>query len=103
MAAALSAKCSTAVRNELPMPLANCRLMACRIGSLTQALKGDREAAEAGTQKILAETKRVKLVNMLTATAQDVEKRVKEGFLAILAQGQNPDEAIRLGRVAASR
>lgn len=78
-------------------------ILACGIGSLTQALKGDREAAEAGTQKILAETKRLKLVNMLTATTEDVEKRVKEGFLAILAQGQNPGEAIRLGRAAAAR
>src|SRR5580704_4291407 len=30
MAAALSPRCSTAVRNELPIPLANCRLMAYR-------------------------------------------------------------------------
>jgi hypothetical protein len=78
-------------------------ILACGIGSLTQALKGDREGAEAGTQKILAETKRVGLVNMLTATTQDVEKRVREGFLGLLAQGQNPDEAIKIGRAAAGR
>jgi 2-keto-3-deoxy-L-rhamnonate aldolase RhmA len=78
-------------------------ILACGIGSLTQALMGDRDGAEAGTQKILAETKRVKLVNMLTATTQDVEKRVKEGFLGILAQGQNPDEAIRIGRALVGR
>jgi 2-keto-3-deoxy-L-rhamnonate aldolase RhmA len=78
-------------------------ILACGIGSLTQALGGNREAAEAGTQKILAETKRVKLPNMLTATMQDVDKRVKEGFLGILAQGQNPDEAIKIGRAAAGR
>jgi 2-keto-3-deoxy-L-rhamnonate aldolase RhmA len=78
-------------------------ILACGIGSLTQALGGNREAAEAGTQKILAETKRAKLVNMLTATTQDAEKRVKEGFLGILAQGQNADEAIKIGRAAAGR
>ena len=78
-------------------------ILACGIGSLTQALKGDRGAAEAGTQKILGETKRTKLVNMLTATTQDVEKRVKEGFLAILAQGQDADGAIALGRKVAGR
>lgn len=78
-------------------------ILACGIGSLTQALKGDRAAAEAGTQRILAETKRVRLVNMLTATTQDVEQRVKEGFLGILAQGQDPDEAIRIGRAFAKR
>jgi 2-keto-3-deoxy-L-rhamnonate aldolase RhmA len=78
-------------------------ILACGIGSLTQALGGNREAAEAGTQKILAETKRVKLVNMLTATTQDVEKRVKEGFLGILAQGQEADKAIAIGRAASGR
>ena len=78
-------------------------ILACGIGSLTQALGGNREAAEAGTQKILAETKRVRLVNMLTATTQDVEKRVKEGFLGILAQGQDADKAIAMGRAAAGR
>jgi 2-keto-3-deoxy-L-rhamnonate aldolase RhmA len=78
-------------------------ILACGIGSLTQALGGNREGAEAGTQKILTETKRKNLVNMLTATTQDVEKRVKEGFLAILAQGQDPDAAIKMGRAAAAR
>ena len=78
-------------------------ILACGIGSLTQALGGNREAAEAGTQKILAETKRTNLVNMLTATTQDVETRVKEGFRAILAQGQDADAAIKAGRAAAGR
>jgi hypothetical protein len=78
-------------------------ILACGIGSLTGALKGDRAGGEAGTQKVLIETKRVKLVNMLTATTDDVEKRVKEGFLGILAQGQNPDEAIKVGRALAGR
>ena len=33
-------------------------VLACGIGSLTQALGGDRAAGEAGTQKVLAESKR---------------------------------------------
>jgi hypothetical protein len=78
-------------------------VLACGIGSLRGALKGDAAGAEAGVQRVLAETKRARLVNMLTATTQDVEGRVKEGFLGILAQGQNPDEAIRIGRAAAGR
>jgi 2-keto-3-deoxy-L-rhamnonate aldolase RhmA len=78
-------------------------ILACGIGSITQALKGDRAAGEAATQKVLAETKRTRLVNMLTATTQDIEKRVEEGFLALLAQGQDADGAIRLGRAAARR
>ena len=78
-------------------------ILACGIGSLTQALGGDRAGAEAATQQILAETKRVKIADMLTANPTDVEKRVKEGFLALLMQGPTADEAIRLGRTAAAR
>jgi 2-keto-3-deoxy-L-rhamnonate aldolase RhmA len=78
-------------------------VLACGIGSLRAALKGDAAGAEAGTQKVLAETKRAKLANILTATTQDVEQRVKEGFLGILAQGQNADQAIQIGRKAANR
>lgn len=78
-------------------------VLACGIGSLTQALGGDRAGAEAGTQKVLAESKRNKLPNMLTASPQDVEQRVKEGFLGLLGQGPAADEMIRLGRQAAGR
>jgi 2-keto-3-deoxy-L-rhamnonate aldolase RhmA len=78
-------------------------ILACGIGSLTQALGGDRAGAEAATQQILAETRRVRIADMLTANPSDVEKRVQEGFLALLMQGPTADEAIRLGRAAAGR
>jgi 2-keto-3-deoxy-L-rhamnonate aldolase RhmA len=78
-------------------------ILACGIGSLTQALGGDRAGAEAGTQRVLAEAKRAKLADMLTANPQDVAQRVKEGFLALLMQGPTADEAIRIGRAAAGR
>jgi citrate lyase beta subunit len=78
-------------------------ILACGIGSLTQALGGDRDAAEAGNQKILAETKRVKLVNMLTTTTRDVEQRIRQGYLALIAQGPDADEAIAKGRTAVGR
>jgi beta-lactamase class D/2-keto-3-deoxy-L-rhamnonate aldolase RhmA len=78
-------------------------ILACGIGSLTQALGGDRAGAEAGTQKVLAEARRAKLADMLTANPQDVAQRVKEGFLALLMQGPTADEAITIGRAAASR
>jgi 2-keto-3-deoxy-L-rhamnonate aldolase RhmA len=78
-------------------------ILACGIGSLAQALGGDREGAEAGTQKVLTEAKRAHLVDMLTFNAQDAEKRVKEGFLALLTQGQAADDAIKVGRAAAGR
>jgi 2-keto-3-deoxy-L-rhamnonate aldolase RhmA len=83
--------------------LAGYSILACGIGSLTQALGGDRAGAEEGTQRVLMESKRARLVNMLTASPQDVEKRVKEGFLALLTQGQMADDTIRLGRAAAGR
>lgn len=78
-------------------------ILACGIGSLAQALGGNREAAEAGTQNVLVESKRAKLVNMLTTSTRDVEQRVKQGFLALIAQGQNADEAIKTGRAVAGR
>jgi 2-keto-3-deoxy-L-rhamnonate aldolase RhmA len=78
-------------------------ILACGIGSLAQAMGGDRAGAETGTQQVLTEAKRAKLVDMLTFNAQDADKRVKEGFLALLTQGPNSDEAIRVGRSAAGR
>lgn len=78
-------------------------ILACGIGSLAQALGGDRAGAEAGTQQVLAETKRLKLANMLPASVKDVEQRLKEGFSAILGQGPQADEMIRIGRAAAGR
>ncbi len=78
-------------------------VLACGIGSLAQALGGDRAGAEAGTMQVLVETKRAGLANMLTANTQDVEKRVKEGFLALLMNGPTADEAIKVGRAAAGR
>ena len=78
-------------------------ILACGIGSLTQALGGDRAAAEAGNQRILAATKRAGLINMLTTSARDVNERVKQGFEALIAQGQDADAVIRAGRTAAGR
>jgi 2-keto-3-deoxy-L-rhamnonate aldolase RhmA len=78
-------------------------VLACGIGSITQAFGGDRAKGEEATQQVLAETKRAKIPNMLTANSQDVEKRIKEGFLGLLMQGASADEAIKIGRAAAGR
>jgi 2-keto-3-deoxy-L-rhamnonate aldolase RhmA len=78
-------------------------VLACGIGSLAQALGGDRAGAEAGTQKVLAESKRVRIPNMLTASPEDVQQRVKEGFLGLLGNGPAADEMIKRGRAAAGR
>jgi 2-keto-3-deoxy-L-rhamnonate aldolase RhmA len=78
-------------------------ILACGIGSLAQALGGDRDGAEAGTQKVLQEASAARLPDMLTANTQDVAQRVKEGFLALLMQGPAADDAIKAGRAAAGR
>jgi len=78
-------------------------ILACGIGSLRAALGGDREAAEAGNQEVLLQALRVGVADMITANAVDVEQRVAEGFLALLMQGAEADEAIRIGRLAAGR
>jgi 2-keto-3-deoxy-L-rhamnonate aldolase RhmA len=78
-------------------------VLACGIGSLRGALGGDREAAEAGTLEVLAHATRVGAADMITANAGDVDERIEQGFLALLMQGADADEAIRLGRRAAGR
>ncbi len=78
-------------------------VLACGIGSLTGALGGDREAAEAGNQEVLTAAKRIGAADMITANSNDVSGRVEEGFLALLMQGANADEAIEIGRAAAGR
>ena len=77
-------------------------ILACGIGSLTSAL-GDREAAEAGNQEVLAHAKRVGLADMITANSRDIEERVQQGFLALLMQGADAEETILMGRAAAGR
>ena len=78
-------------------------LLACGIGSLTQALDGDREAAEAGNQEVLAHTVRIGVPDMITANSDDVARRIEEGFLGLLMSGDEADEAIEIGRAAAGR
>lgn len=78
-------------------------VLACGIGSLTRALDGDREAAEAGNQRVLAAATQAGLADMITANTGDVAARVDQGFLALLMSGPSADEAIRIGREAAGR
>lgn len=77
-------------------------VLACGIGSLTRAL-GDREAGEAGNQEVLDQAKRVGLPDMITANADDVARRIDEGFLGLLMSGPEADAAIEVGRAHAGR
>lgn len=78
-------------------------VLACGIGSLTRAMGGDRAAAEAENLRVLEEARRVGRPDMITASSQDIEPRIRQGFLGLLMQGPTADEAIRLGRTAAGR
>jgi len=77
--------------------------LACGIGSLTGALDGDREAAEALNIEVLTHATRVGMADMITANATNVEQRVNEGFLGLLMQGPDADAHILMGRAAAGR
>ncbi len=78
-------------------------VLACGIGSLAGALGGDRAAAERGNRTVLEEATRAGLADMITANADDVERRVREGFLGLLMQVDDVEAAIPLGRRAAGR
>lgn len=77
--------------------------LVCGIGSLTNALGGDKEAAEILNQQVLAHTKRVGMVDLITATEESMALRVRQGFLGLLPIGPNKNSAIRLGRAAAEQ
>ena len=95
-------------------------MLACGVGSIGGAFNSGGIAAglvalgllqpdvprtlgELATAKVLAETKRTKLANMITASQQNLEQRVKDGFQALLFSGAGSDETIRAGRALAKR
>ncbi|MBT3530172.1 MAG: host specificity protein [Gammaproteobacteria bacterium] len=77
--------------------------LACGIGSLTNALGGDRGAAEKMNLEVLAHSQRVGMADMITANTESVARRVNQGFLGLLVYGPTANEVIRLGRAAAGR
>lgn len=77
--------------------------LACGIGSLTNALGGDRAAAEKLNLEVLAHSQRAGMADIITADTESVARRVDQGFLGLLVYGPTADEVIRLGRVAAGR
>ncbi|WOJ98602.1 host specificity protein [Congregibacter brevis] len=77
--------------------------LVCGIGSLTSALGGDRAAAEAINQQVLAESKRVGKPNLTTVDPESVALRVEQGFLGLLAYGPESQESIKRGKAAAGR
>lgn len=78
-------------------------ILACGIGSLTRALNGDRAAAEAGNLRVLAAARDAGLPDMITAGVDDVERRIQQGFRALLMSGPEAAQAIRSGRTSSGR
>ena len=81
-------------------------VLACGIGSLTRALEGDREAAEAGNLEVLAQATRVGMPDIIPATENDVAERIDQGFLGLLMMGRDAettDAGIMAGRSASGR
>ena len=74
--------------------------LVCGIGSLTQALDGDREAAEKINLQVLEASQRAGLVDMITVNTESVALRIEQGFLGLLAYGPEANDAIRAGRAA---
>lgn len=77
--------------------------LVCGIGSLTNAMGGDREAAEKLSLELLAHSQRAGLADLITADSESVALRVKQGFLALVVYGPTADEAIRIGRAVSGR
>lgn len=78
-------------------------VLACGIGSLTDALDGDREEAERMCGRVLEEGQAAGYASMITASADNIEARVEEGHRALLLFGQEADAVIRTGRGLAGR
>ena len=53
--------------------------------------------------EVLAHARRVNLPDMITADAEDVARRIEEGFLGLLMSGRDADADIEVGRKAAGR
>ena len=77
--------------------------LVCGIGSLTSALRGDREAAEVINLEVLEASTRAGLADLITADPASVALRVEQGFLGLLAYGPQARETLRIGRAAAGR
>ena len=72
-------------------------------GTLRGVMKGDMAKVEAAIQTVLTSCKEVNVPCGITATAADVERRIKEGFRAIVIYDRDYAETIKIARKAAGR
>ncbi|MBI4472669.1 MAG: hypothetical protein HY646_08380 [Acidobacteria bacterium] len=95
-------------------------MLACGVGSIGGAFRAGGVVAglqylglltpeqttnlgELATARVLEESKRTKLANMITAGPQNLQQRLKDGFQALLFSGAGSDDLIRQARAASGR
>lgn len=78
-------------------------MLSCGIGSLTGAMGGDREGAEAACEEVMRLGAERGMPSMMTASADNMAHRIEQGYLGILIGGtpEQWTELIRMGRQAA--
>lgn len=72
-------------------------------GTLRRNLGGDMVKVENAIQTQLASCKEFNVPCGITANANDIEKRIKEGFRVIIIYDRDYPETIKIGRAAAGR
>ena len=72
-------------------------------GTLRRVMQNDMKKVEAAIQSVLSACKEAHVPCGITAGAADVERRVMEGFRAIIIYDRDYAETIQIGRKAAGR
>jgi 2-keto-3-deoxy-L-rhamnonate aldolase RhmA len=72
-------------------------------GTLRSVLQVDAARVDAAIQTVLAACKEFDVPCGIPANATDVEKRIKEGFRAIILDDRDYEATIKIGRAAAGR
>ena len=72
-------------------------------GTLRRNFGGDMVKVESAIQTQLASCKEFNVACGITANANDIEKRIKEGFKVIIIYDRDYAETIKIGRAAAGR
>lgn len=80
-------------------------MLSCGIGSLTRAMGGDREGAEAACQNVRDLAAERGMPSMMTADSNIIGDRIEQGYLGLLLSGsvEQAAEVIRTGHEIAGR
>jgi 2-keto-3-deoxy-L-rhamnonate aldolase RhmA len=80
-------------------------MLSCGIGSLTGAMDGDREGAEAACQNVSDLAAAAGMPSMMTANAEIIRDRIDQGYLGLLLSGsiEQAEQVIRMGHEHSGR